>query len=96
MTQNQQEDPWSAQRPQEPDIITRLRAARDKAWPELQPAFDLAITQAQQAEYEAARASTIAMTGIEPAYSPLVVALAGSVASPPTKDPWATAFPSGA
>lgn len=89
MTQGQQEDPWGgARRPPEPNIITRLRAARDKAWPELQPAFDLAITQAQQADYEAARASTIAMTGIEPAYSPLVTALAASVEAPQPSDPW--------
>lgn len=68
--------------PQESPIIVRLRTARDKAWPALQSAFDVAIGQARQAEYEAERASIIAMSGFEPVYSPLVLALAESVAAP--------------
>jgi hypothetical protein len=83
-------DPWATfGQPRESIIVTRLRTGREKAWPELQPAFDVAILLAKQAEYEAERASTIAMTGIEPAHSPLVQALAESVEAPPTKDPWA-------
>jgi phosphohistidine phosphatase SixA len=62
--------------------------ARQKAWAELQPAFDIAIMHAKQAEYEAERASTIAMVGHEAAYSPLVAALAESVETPRAFDPW--------
>jgi hypothetical protein len=82
-------DPWATfGQPRETVVITRLRRAREKAWPELQPAFDVAIMQAKQAEYEADRASTIVMSGHEPAYSPLVTALAESVQAPPAVDPW--------
>lgn len=84
-----QADPWGTfGQPGETAVVTRLRTAREKAWPELQPAFDVAIMQAKQAEYEAERASTIAMIGHEPAYSPLVTALAESVEAPRAFDPW--------
>jgi hypothetical protein len=82
-------DPWGAPgNPGESSVVTRLRTARQKAWAELQPAFDIAIMQAKQAEYEAERASTIALTGHEAAYSPLVTALAESVETPRAFDPW--------
>jgi hypothetical protein len=86
-------DPWGVPgNPGESSVVTRLRTARQKAWAELQPAFDIAIMQAKQAEYEADRATIIAMTGCMPAYSPLVTALAESVEVPEplsAQDPWA-------
>jgi hypothetical protein len=82
-------DPWGTPgNPGESSVVTQLRTARQKAWVELQPAFDIAIMQAKQAEHEADRATIIAMTGCMPAYSPLVTALAESVEPPRVFDPW--------
>lgn len=71
------------------DIITRLEAARERAWADLRPAFDHAIVLAKEAEHDADRAMNIAMTGVSAAYPPLVLLLAESVPAPPFVDPWA-------
>lgn len=62
-------------------MVERLIKARGVAWYALLPAFDLAIMQANQADYEAARAANMAQCSVQPAYPPLVVALAESEAS---------------
>jgi len=61
-------------------VVDRLTKAFDLAWSDLKPAFRLAIVQAEQAEYEAARAANLAQCSVQPAYPPLVVALSESVA----------------
>jgi hypothetical protein len=70
-------------------VIERLKAARDLAWASLVPAYDLAIIQAEQAEYEAERACTLAQYGFPAVYPPLVLKLAESVTLPEPKDYWA-------
>lgn len=72
------------------DVIGRLQAARGLAWAALVPAYDLAIMQAEQAEYEAERAMNLAQCGTSPAYPPLVIKLAEAVPEPPVPDlePW--------
>lgn len=70
-------------------IITRLAEARERAWPDLRPAFDHAIALAKEAEHDANRAMNIAMTGVDAAYPPLVHLLAMSVPAPPVVDYWA-------
>jgi hypothetical protein len=77
-------------------IVWKLKAARDVAWSDLVPAFDLAIMQAEQAEHEAARAQNLAQTGVEPAYPPLVLRLAEAVADYPVSGSWAATKAEGA
>jgi len=86
-------DPWAPfSQPWESPTVARLRATREKAWPELRIAIDMAIMQALQAEHEASRASNMAMTGFDPSYPPLVTALSLSApAAEPaaiSTDPW--------
>lgn len=86
-------DPWApfANTWESPTVV-RLRATREKAWPELRIAIDMAIMQALQAEHESARASNLAMTGFDPSYPPLVIALSLSAPAPApaaiSTDPW--------
>lgn len=72
------------------DTINRLKRARGTAWAALRPAFDHAIMQAKEVEYLALQAQNIAMTGVDPAYPPLVLLLAESVPAPHEQiaDPW--------
>jgi len=86
-------DPWAPfANTWESPTVARLRATREKAWPELRIAIDMAIMQALQAEHEASRASTMAMTGFDPSYPPLVTALSLSAPAPEpasiSTDPW--------
>jgi hypothetical protein len=70
------------------EILERLHTGRGLAWADLIPAFDLAIIQAEQAEYEADRAMNLAQCGASPAYPPLVLKLAESVPEPPKPEPF--------
>ena len=70
------------------DLTDRLRTGRGLAWAALIPAFDLAIAQAEQAEYEADRAMNLAQCGTSPAYPPLVVKLAEATPEPPKPEPF--------
>ena len=58
------------------DVVAALCRGRELAWANLRPAFDHAIALAREAEYEADRAGNLAQTSVEPAYPPLVLALA--------------------
>ncbi len=58
------------------DVWVNLVAGRDAAWAALKPAFELAISEAEQVEYEAYRSANIAMTHVEPSYPPWVLRLA--------------------
>lgn len=60
-------------------VVDKLRIAHGLAWSALKPAFALAIIQAKQADYEAARAATLAQCPVSAVYPPLVIALAESV-----------------
>ena len=66
------------------DVMLNLHRGRDLAWATLKPAFELAINEAEQAEYEANRLSNIAMTSVLPTYPPWVLRLAraGAAAEP--------------
>ena len=57
-------------------MVEKLRNARGYAWKMLQPAFDHAISMAEECEYLAGQASNMAQTACEPAYPPLVVKMA--------------------
>lgn len=58
------------------DVMANLIRGRDLAWATLKPAFELAINEAEQVEYEANRSCNVAMTRVLPAYPPWVLRLA--------------------
>lgn len=62
------------------DIIRRLVKGRGLAWGDLKPVFDTAIVLAKEAEYQASKTCVEYATGIDPAYPPIVLLLAESVA----------------
>ena len=66
-------------------VVDRLRFGRGLAWAALVPVFDLAIAQAEQAEYEADRAANLAQASAAPAYPPLVMKLAESAGKAPSE-----------
>lgn len=70
------------------ETMERLVRARDTAWFALQPAFDHAIALAKEAEYQGKRAANDVQAAISPAYPPLVVLLAESVAAVEVERPF--------